>query len=156
METRRNRQRRRTRRIALDLRGLSGREELWRFPSASKRDPAVEAWFAEGPIEIRSIAREWFEELRRCGADVRELIHDGCPVACAEDAAFAYVNAFKSHVNVGFFYGALLEDPAGMLAGSGKRMRHVKLAPHREPDAGALRALIEAAYADVRARLEEP
>ena len=135
---------------------MSGREELWRFSSARKRDPAVEAWFATGPIELRSIAREWFEEIRRCGADVRELIHDGCPVACAEDAAFAYVNAFKAHVNVGFFYGALLEDPAGLLEGSGKRMRHVKLTPDREPNAMALRALIQAAYADVRARLEEP
>lgn len=156
MKTKRNPRRRSTRRIALDLRGLSGREELWRFPSARKRDPAVAAWFAEGPIELRSIAREWFEEMRRCGADVRELIHDGCPVACAEDAAFAYVNAFKNHVNVGFFYGALLEDPAGLLEGSGKRMRHVKLTPDREPNAEALRALIQRAYADVRARLEEP
>lgn len=135
---------------------MSGREELWRFPSARKRDPAVEAWFAEGPIELRSIARDWFEEIRGCGADIRELIHDGCPVACAEDAAFAYVNAFKAHVNVGFFYGALLEDPAGLMEGSGKRMRHVKLTPDREPNAKALRALIQAAYADVRARLEEP
>ncbi len=155
MSTKRNRHRRSTRRVALDLRSLSGREELWRFPSARKRDPAVAAWFAEGPIELRAIAREWFEEIRRGGADVGELIHDGCPVACAGDAAFAYVNTFKAHVNVGFFYGASLEDPAGLLEGSGKGMRHVKLKPDSEPNAEALRALIRTAYADVRARLEE-
>jgi len=155
MKTKRSPQRRSTRRIALDLHGLSGREELWRFSSARKRDPAVAAWFAEGPLELRAIAREWFEEMRRCGADVCELLHDGCPVACAEDAAFAYVNTFKSHVNVGFFYGALLDDAAGLLEGSGKRMRHVKLTPDGEPNAEALRVLIRAAYTDVRARIEE-
>lgn len=155
VETKRNAKRGRVRRIGLDLRGLSGREELWRFASAQKRDSAVEAWFGEGAIELRAIAREWFEELRRCGPDVRELIHDGCPVACAEDAAFAYVNAFKNHVNLGFYYGASLEDPAGLLEGAGKRMRHVKLTPGREPSTKALRALIKAAYEDIRARIDE-
>jgi len=67
--------------------------------------------------------------MRACGDDVRELIHDGCPVACVEDVAFGYVNAFRSHVNVGFFHGAALKDPAGLLEGAGKRMRHVKLKP---------------------------
>jgi hypothetical protein len=140
-------------RVALDLHGLGGREELWRFPSAAKRDPAVERWFADGPPELKAIAHEWFSRMRRCGSNVRELIHDGCPVACVEDAAFAYVNAFKSHVNVGFFYGAALDDPAGLLEGSGKRMRHVKLSLDRAPNEAALRALIDTAYRDVVARL---
>jgi hypothetical protein len=91
--------------------------------------------------------------MRQCGDDVRELMHDGCPVACVEDAPFGYVNSFKTHVNVGFFYGALLEDPAGLLEGSGKRMRHVKLRPGPELKAGALRDLIDAAYLDIGARL---
>ena len=66
---------------------------------------------------------------------------------------FAYVGAFKAHVNVGFFCGAQLPDPAGLLEGSGKRMRHVKLTPDEEPDAAALGALIDAAYRDIKARL---
>jgi hypothetical protein len=136
-------------RVALDLQGLSGREELWRFPSAVRRDPAVARWFAAGPVELKAIAQQWFGVLRRCGPNVRELIHDGCPVACVEDVAFAYVNAFKSHVNVGFFYGAALDDPHGLLEGSGKRMRHVKLRADRAPNEAALRALIAAAYRHV-------
>jgi hypothetical protein len=138
---------RRPRRVALDLRGLSGREEIWRFSGAMKRDPAVDSWLTECPIELRSIAREWFERMRRCGDDVRELMHDGCPVACVRDVPFGYVNSFKNHVNVGFFYGASLEDARGLLQGSGKRMRHVKLKPGHEPNAAALRELIDAAYA---------
>jgi len=141
------------RRVALDLRSLSGREELFRLSGAVKRDPAVERWLTGGPIELRSIAQQWFATIRGCGADVRELMHDGCPVACVEDAAFAYVNTFKSHVNVGFYCGALLEDPAALLEGNGKRMRHVKLTPDREPNVAALSGLIKAAYADIQLRL---
>jgi hypothetical protein len=91
--------------------------------------------------------------MRGCGDDVRELIHDGCPIACVENAPFAYVNSFKSHVSVGFFNGASLGDPAGMLEGTGKRMRHVKLRPNELRDAPALRDLISAAYQDIKLRL---
>ncbi len=144
---------RKTPRVALDLRGLSGREELFRLAGAVKRAPAVQHWLTSGPSELRAIAQAWFTRIRNCGGDVRELLHDGCPTACVEDAAFAYVNTFKSHVNVGFFCGAWLEDRAGLLQGSGKRMRHVKLTPESEPDAVAVANLIEAAYRDIKARL---
>ena len=116
---------------------------FFRLSGAVSRDPEVEAWFA-GPVrldrevdilfsepadDLRGIARTWFERMRRCGDDVVELMHDGCPVACVEDAPFGYVNAFKAHVNVGFFHGAALDDPTGLLEGAGKHMRHVKLQP---------------------------
>ena len=142
-----------SRRIPLDLHGLSGRADLFRISRGVKRDPTVEAWLVDEPVELRSIAQRWFERMRKCGDDVRELMHDGCPVACVEDAPFGYVNSFKSHVNVGFFNGASLDDPAGLLQGSGKRMRHVKLNPGVELDAKALSDLIDAAYADIKARL---
>ncbi len=89
-----------------------------------------------------------------CGDDFRELLHDGHPTACVADAAFAYVNAFTAHVNVGFFRGAELADPAGLLEGTGKYMRHVKLRPERNVDATALVKLIETAYADMKGRLK--
>ena len=91
--------------------------------------------------------------MRGCGADVRELLHDGHPTACVEDAAFGYVNAFKAHVNVGFFNGAALDDPAGLLEGSGRNMRHVKLRWGEQVDAAALSELIASAYRDIRLRL---
>ncbi len=103
---------------------------------------------------LRAIARHWFAQMRACGDDVRESMHDGCPVACVADAPFAYVDTFTGHVNVGFFRGAQLADPAGLLAGSGKRMRHVKLRPDVAVDEAALRALIVAAYEDIKARLD--
>lgn len=104
--------------------------------------------------ELGAIARRWFEVMRDCGADVRELLHDGHPTACVADAAFAYVNAFKAHVNVGFFRGAEISDPERLLEGRGRFMRHVKLRPDRDVDAAALMRLIETAYADMKERLK--
>jgi hypothetical protein len=127
--------------------------QLLRFPSAVKRDPATEVWMREHAGELGAIARRWFEVMRECGDDVRELLHDGHPTACVGDAAFGYVNAFTAHVNVGFFRGAEIADPDRLLEGTGKFMRHVKLRPEQEVDAGALRRLIETAYRDMKRRL---
>lgn len=104
--------------------------------------------------ELGAIAQRWFAVMRDCGADVRELLHDGHPTACVGDAAFAYVNAFTAHVNVGFFRGAELPDPEGLLEGTGKFMRHVKLRPEGPVDAAALTKLIKAAYTDMKRRLQ--
>ena len=127
--------------------------ELFRFPAAVKHDPEIDAWIRAQERDLGAMALHWFTQMRRCGSDVRELMHDGCPVACVEDVAFAYVNVFRSHMNVGFYFGADLDDPADQLQGSGKRMRHVKLKPGTG-DVMALSHLIEDAYADARRRLE--
>ena len=127
---------------------------ILRLTGATRRDPAVDFWLRERPGALGLAARTWFGRMRKCGRDVREIVHDGCPVACVEDAPFAYVNVFKAHANVGFFHGADLPDPTGALEGSGKRMRHVKLKADADVDAAALDALIQAAYADIKERLE--
>ena len=78
--------------------------QLLRFPSSVKRDPAIETWMKKHAGELGAIAKHWFEVMRKCGEEVRELLHDGHPTACVADAAFAYVNVFKAHVHdVGFF-----------------------------------------------------
>jgi hypothetical protein len=123
------------------------------FHGGVRRAPAIEAWLSERQPQLGSLARHWFERMRQCGDDVRELMHDGCPTACVGDAPFGYVGVYRAHVNVGFFYGAHLPDPAGLLVGTGKRMRHAKLHPGAAPNSAALEALIVAAYADIRARL---
>jgi hypothetical protein len=130
------------------------RTELLRFDGTVERDPAVDAWLKKHGGELGGIAREWFEVMRKCGDEVREILHDGCPVACLGDAPFGYVNVFNSHVNVGFFHGAALMDPARMLQGTGKFMRHVKLRPGTATDAASLRRLIETAYSDIKTRVE--
>lgn len=126
--------------------------QVLRFPTAVERDPAIELWMDEHADELGAIARRWFEVMRGCGDDVRELLHDGHPTACVGDAAFGYVNAFKDHVNAGFFRGAEIADPKSLLEGTGKFMRHVKLRQERDVDAAALTKLIETAYTDMKRR----
>ena len=128
--------------------------QLLRLNGTVEHDPAIDAWMKEHGGELGAIAREWFEVMRKCGDEVREILHDGCPVACLGDAPFGYVNAFTSHVNVGFFQGATLPDPARLLQGAGKFMRHVKLRPGAATEVAALRHLIETAYSDIKARVE--
>jgi hypothetical protein len=128
--------------------------ELLRFNGSVERDPAIDAWMQEHAGELGAIAQHWFEVMRKSGDEVRELLHDGCPVACLGDAPFGYVNVFTSHVNVGFFHGAALPDPARLLQGAGKFMRHVKLKPGMVTNAVALGRLIDVAYADIKTRVE--
>ena len=138
------------------------RTDLLRFNGALERDPAIDAWFNawfNAPVkahtgELGVIAHQWFQVMRKCGDEVREILHDGCPVACLGDAPFGYVNVFTSHVNVGFFQGAALPDPARLLQGNGKFMRHVKLRPGTVANAASLSKLIDAAYMDIKARVE--
>ena len=126
---------------------------LLTFSGAVEQDPAIDRWLENQSGELAAIASEWFEVIRGCGPDVRELMHDGYPTGCVQDAPFAYVGAFKAHVNVGFFHGASLPDPEGLLEGGGKYMRHVKLKPRQTIDSAALKALITEAYQDILARL---
>jgi hypothetical protein len=128
-------------------------DEIFRLNDTVRRDPKIEAWFSGFTDPHRLTVRPWFERMRGLGPDVREVLHDGCPTACVGDAAFGYVNAFKAHASVGFFYGALLLDPAGVLEGAGKRMRHVKLRPGQDVNLTALDALILLAYHDIKRRL---
>src|SRR6202142_946475 len=130
------------------------RTELFRLDGAVERDPAIDGWMKEHAGELGTIAHHWFEVMRKCGDEVREILHDGCPTACLGDAAFGYVNVFTSHVNVGFFQGTALPDPARLLQGTGKFMRHVKLKPGMAINAAELSRLIDAAYVDIKERVE--
>lgn len=126
---------------------------LFVFPSAVKRDPAIDEWMCDQRDDLAAIAQAWFDVMRGCGKDVRELMHDDHPTACVGEAAFAYVDAFSAHVNVGFFRGADLDDPRGLLEGSGKMMRHVKIKPGTRVDEAALLALVQQAYTDMKMRV---
>jgi len=104
------------------------------FDGAVKHEPQIDQWLATRRQDLAAIARLWFTEMRSCGDDVTELLHDGHPTTCVAGAAFGYVNVFTSHVNVGFFHGASLEDPARILQGTGRFMRHVKARPGALPE----------------------
>jgi len=128
--------------------------DFLRFDGTVEHDPAIDAWFDAHPGPLGAIAYRWFTVMRGCGDEVRELLHDGCPVACLGEFPFAYVNVFTAHVNIGFFQGSELPDPAGLLQGNGKFMRHARLKPGTAFDHASLHHLIEAAYAGIKVRME--
>jgi hypothetical protein len=126
---------------------------LMLFPTAVHCDPGIDLWLQKKGGPLGEIARHWFTVMRGCGPDIRELLHDGHPTACVGEAAFAYVNAFTRHVNVGFFLGAALDDPDHLLEGTGKFMRHVKLGPDQNANVAGLERLVRMACADMRLRV---
>jgi len=128
-------------------------DALLRFYGKDIEPTEFESWLEQKPEMLRPIALKWFNVIRNTGPEVEAIIHDNYPIGCIDDAPFAYVNVFTSHVNVGFFYGAYLPDPSGILEGTGKHMRHVKLRPGTEYNEKAISTLIVAAYKDIKNRL---
>ncbi len=129
---------------------------LFPLAGAQPADDSVSRWFAESPSPLKVLAKRWFDEWRACGPDVDELLHDRHPTVCVRGIALGYVNAFTSHVNVGFFLGSTLHDPDHLLEGTGKFMRHVKVRPSEQGRDDALRSLLRGAYRDLKARLAGP
>ena len=125
------------------------------FSEASRQSHDVDEWLSGDPPEFYAIARKWFQNFRNCGEDVNALIHDGCPTACVNDTAFAYVNVHKTHIGIGFYMGAYLPDPQKLLEGSGKRMRHVKIHHGKNVNENALIQLVSDAYEDMKQRMHK-
>lgn len=101
---------------------------------------------------LRLMVRPWFERMKGCSDDVLELRADGCPSPAVDDAPFGR-QRLQGPCGGRLLRGATLPDPPGLLEGSGKHMRHVKLRPGVAVDEPALTALIATAYADIRRRL---
>ena len=61
---------------------------------------------------------------------------------------YAYIGVQNSYVNLGFYHGAALGDPTGLLEGTGKRLRHVKIHDAGEVKNAAIAALLREAIDD--------
>jgi hypothetical protein len=58
---------------------------------------------------------------------------------------FCYIAVLKERINLGFYYGAALPDPSGLLEGSGKSLRHIKISQAKQLEDPSLRELLEKA-----------
>ena len=130
-------------------------EKLLRFTGKDLQDIDFEPWLEGKPENLRPIARKWFSKIKNYGADVEDIFHDNYPIVCVESAPFAYINVYTKHVNVGFIYGAELPDENGLLEGTGRLGRHIKLRPDSKIDDQQIITLIQLAYDDIRFRLQE-
>jgi hypothetical protein len=101
-------------------------------------------WRGEVVSELRSL-------IKSAAPEATESIKWGQPVYEAA-GPFAYINAFKRHVNFGFWRGAELLDPKGMFKGTGSRMRHIELKSLADLDRPILEAMVRTAVGMNRAK----
>jgi hypothetical protein len=98
--------------------------------------------------EAQQLARELRELLGRLVPQAKEKIYPGWGVADFQlrgQRDFLSIGPQKKYVNLYFMRGSELPDPAGLLEGSGKSMRHVKIKSHEDLQNPALKALVETA-----------
>ena len=110
----------------------------------------VDGWLAEVDDPERDLAAAVLEFVRATLEDAEETVKWNQPCWVVAGANCLYVSAQDGYVNLGFYDGAALDDSAGLLEGTGKRMRHVKV---RSADAladDALSELVAAAEAHAR------
>lgn len=118
--------------------------------------------------QFRDLLELASEPLRPVMESVRALVFEIHPDVCevvrlGEKAAsygcgprkmidgYAYIMPFRSWVNLGFFQGASLMDPQGLLEGTGARLRHVKLRTVADTEQPGVRAVVEEACAERKA-----
>jgi hypothetical protein len=103
---------------------------------------------------MRPIARRLRQIVADVDPDTVEVVRLGDRVATygigpkKMSEGYAYIMPHKNWVNLGFYMGAELPDPAGLLEGTGKKLRHVKVRSVEDAERPEIRALIERALAE--------
>jgi hypothetical protein len=105
----------------------------------------LDSWFAAAPPAQRAILAKLRALVKSSAPGVVEEIKWSRPCYSTTNGLFCYLQSTKNHVTLGFQKGALLDDPAGLLEGSGKELRHLKLQNLADIDERAARALLEQA-----------
>lgn len=116
----------------------------------SKRKKAKKSHYVrdDNPA-LRKVARELRSFVKKCVPGTKETVNAwGIPTFEKKDP-FCFFMVGKNHVTFGFHYGTSLQDPEGLLEGTGKNLRHVKLRAPEDLQRAGLRNLVQAA-----ARLE--
>jgi hypothetical protein len=107
--------------------------------------PDLENWFAAVPPAQQAILAKLRTLVKSSAPGVVEEFKWSRPCYSTKNGLFAYLQSSKNHVTLGFQKGALLEDPAGLLEGSGKELRNTKFRAVADIDERAVRALLEQA-----------
>lgn len=109
--------------------------------------------------DLRQIAEALRTTVFTLHPDATEVVRLGDRASCLGygpkkmSEAHCYIMPHKKWINLGFFYGALLDDPDELLEGTGKKLRHVKVRSLEAANNPAVKALIQAAMAERKAAL---
>lgn len=115
---------------------------------------------AQSDQAMRPIARRLRAIVLEVDPDAVEIVRLGDRAATyglgprKMSEGYCYVLPHTRWVNLGFFAGAELPDPDGLLEGTGTRLRHAKVGSVGAAEEPAIRALIEAALAERKVALE--
>jgi hypothetical protein len=114
---------------------------------------AFEAMIAQHSPEVQVLAKAARDAILHAMPDVVESVWEKQGTASYGTGPkkmsehFTYFTFAKKHLTFGFYYGADLPDPFGLLEGSGKTMRSVKIALEEQLESAAFRALLTRATA---------
>ena len=103
----------------------------------------------DGSPELRNVVRGLRSFVKKCVPGTNETVNAwGIPTFGRKDP-FCFFMVGKYHVTLGFHSGTSLNDPEGLLEGTGRNIRHVKLRTLDDMERKGLKNLVQAA-----ARLE--
>ena len=102
-------------------------------------------WVADIDPKLRSLAQGLRRMFLDAAPDFRESIKWGNPCFEKKVRTFYIASQSDKYVTLGLWQGALLPNPEGLIEGTGKRMRHVKLRSLEDLEAAALRRIIRQA-----------
>jgi hypothetical protein len=118
-------------------------------------DPAVDIFLRSYPPEVRAIALKTRDVIRDVLPTVTEKVYPGWKVieygaGQNREDVFAVISPQRERINLGLANGADLPDPEGLLEGSGKGIRHIKITSAQAADAPAVRDLVQGALRATR------
>lgn len=91
------------------------------------KSPLIDEYVAGLTGWKRDVAQELREVVRRASHELTEEVKWGWPCYTADGKCICGFMDMKETVNLVFYVGAELDDPHGLIEGTGKSMRHVKL-----------------------------
>ena len=112
-----------------------------------KPDPACQSWIEEQPAEHQTWLAALRQQIVATVPETEESFKWSRPCYAIGGTLFCYLAAAKNYVTIGFHRGAELPDPDGMLEGTGKGMRHLKVRSESDASSKVVRELIHDAAA---------
>jgi hypothetical protein len=109
---------------------------------------------AKFPPEVCALAKAALDKLRARLPGATELVYNNYALTIAfspterPSHAVVGITLYPRWINLGLMEGAALDDPTGVLLGSGSQYRHVRLASASDLDTPAIAALIKEAVAN--------
>lgn len=109
----------------------------------------IDAWFAAAPKDQQPVLKDTRRLIKEIGPGAQEELKWGRPCYSGSTGLLCYLQSSKSHASLGFQHGASLDDPEGVLEGTGKEMRHTKLTGKKPAQREAIVALLRQTLRDV-------